>query len=86
MPSSRRPLQIEGTYNSTRIPFSSQSALNIYPNSARGYRQIPGQNEFCNFLSDTEALNDNTGDQLIDSLAHLLTPWQWRVEPIGARL
>lgn len=57
-------LPIRSNYGDTRLDAEVQQTLNLVPHSKGGYRQVPGLVEFANFLSGTEALNDNTSTQL----------------------
>ena len=60
-------LPLRSNYDDTRYSAESQQTLNIFPNSKMGYGPFPGLVSFADFMSETEALNDNTGTQLTAS-------------------
>lgn len=78
----RADVQLESSYDSTRLDANRQQVLNIYPHTLRGYRQVPGYVTFADFLS--------TGEPLIDVNASAITdadgdPVNVSITPGGSR-
>ena len=63
----RQDVQLESSYNSTRLDANRQQTTNLFPHTLRGYRQIPGYVTFADFLSTGEALTDSNASTLTDS-------------------
>lgn len=68
----RADVQLESSYNSTRLDANRQQVLNIYPHTLRGYRQVPGYVTFADFLSTGEALTDANASTLTDANTNIV--------------
>ena len=55
------PLPLETSYQSTRLPVTSQTTLNLYPHTITGYRPFPGLKVFSRFNAAIEALDAADG-------------------------
>ena len=55
------PLPLETSYQSTRLPVTSQTTLNLYPHTITGYRPFPGLKVFSRFNAAIEALDASDG-------------------------
>ena len=63
----RADVQLESSYDSTRLDANRQQVLNIYPHTLRGYRQVPGYVTFADFLSSGEPLIDANASAITDA-------------------
>ncbi len=63
----RIPVKLSGALQSTRIPAGKQCAINMYPHSDGGYRQMPGLVEFGLLAVPSNAQSTNDPDTEMNS-------------------